>query len=83
MSEYQEGDPHVNYNSHPILEAIKKFRNHPRVTAIKYLNNVSIQDSFCRVSVEDTVKEIKTFNTRKTTQSTDLPVKILKENSDV
>ena len=38
---------------------------------------------FCRVNVQDVVKGIKKFNTRKATQYTDLPVKILKEKSDI
>ena len=35
------------------------------------------------MSVQDVVKEIKKLSTRKATQSTDIPVKILKENADV
>ena len=34
------------------------------------------------MSVQDVVKEIKKPSTRKATQSTDIPVKILKENAD-
>jgi len=59
-----------------------KFRNHPSVTAIKNLNKGKRFD-FCRVSLQDGVKEIKKLSTRKATQSTDIPVKILKENSDI
>ena len=35
------------------------------------------------MSVQDVVKEIKKLSTQKATQSTDIPVKILKENSDI
>ena len=35
------------------------------------------------MSVEDIVREIKKLSTRKITQSTDLPVKILRENSNI
>ena len=38
---------------------------------------------FYRVSVPDAVKEIKNLSTRKATQSTDISVKSLKENSDI
>ena len=55
-----------------------KFNNHPSFTAIKNLKNDSTFN-FCRASVEDAVKEIKE-SIRKATQSTDLPVKILKDN---
>ena len=39
--------------------------------------------NFCGVSVKDFVKEIKKFSTWKATQSADLAVKILKDNSDI
>ena len=38
---------------------IMKFRNHPSVTAIKNLNDGS-RFNFCRVSIEDVAKEIRT-----------------------
>ena len=59
-----------------------KFRNHPSITAIKNLNKGTRFD-ICRVSVQDVVKEIKKFSTRIATQSTDTPVRILKENVDI
>ena len=74
IPEYQEADPLANNISHPIFRAMMKFRNHPSVIAIKNLN---------RVNVEDVEKEIRRLSTRKATQYSDLPVKILKENSDI
>ena len=82
ISEYQEADPLANNISHPIFRAMMKFRNHPSVIAIKNLNSGSRFD-FCRVSVHDVKKEIMRLSTRKATQYSDLPVKILKENSDI
>ena len=82
IPEYQEIDSLANNISHPIFKTILKYRNHPSIVAIKNLNKGSRFD-FCRVSVQDVVKEIKKLSTRKATQYTDLPVKILKENSDI
>ena len=82
IPEYQETDSLANNISHPVFRAILKYRNHPNVVAIKNLNKSSRFD-FCRVCVQDVVKEIKKLSTRKATQYTDLPVKILKENSDI
>ena len=59
-----------------------EFRNNPSVIAIKNLNSGSRFD-FCRVSVHDVEKEIRRLSTRKATQYSDLPVNILKENSDI
>ena len=59
-----------------------KFRNLSSVTVIINLID-GLRFDFCRVSVEDVVKEIKKFSLRKPTQSTDVPVKILKDSSDI
>ena len=79
---YQDADPLANNISHLKLKAIMKFRNHPIIIAIKDFNKNSRLD-FCRVSVENVVTEIKKLSTLKATQSTDLPVKILKESLDI
>ena len=82
IPEYQEADPLANNISHPIFRAMMKFRNNPNVVAIKNLNSGS-RFNFCRVRVHDVEKEIRRLSTRKATQYSDLPVKILKENSDI
>ena len=38
---------------------------------------------FSVVSEEDFLKEIKKLNPRRSTQSTDIPIKLLKENADI
>ena len=68
--------------SHPIFRAILKYANHPSTIAIKDLNNTSLF-SFSNVSVADVKKEIRKLDPRKATQNTDLPVRILKQNSDI
>ena len=80
--EDQETDSLGNNISHPIFRAILKYRNHPSIVAIKNLNKGSRFDS-CRVGDQDVIKEIKKLSTRKAIQYTDLPIKILKENSDI
>ena len=79
IPEYREAGPLANNISHPIFRAMMKFRNHPSVIAIKNLNSGSRFD-FCNVNVQDVEKEIRRLSTRKATQYSDLPVKILKEN---
>ena len=82
VSKYQETDSLADSISHSIFKAILKYRNHPSIVAIKNLNTGSKFD-FCRVCVQDVVKEIKKLSTRKATQYTIVSVKILKENSDI
>ena len=59
-----------------------KYSNHPSIVATKNLNKDSRLD-FCRVSVQDVVKEVKKLSAWKATQYTDLPAKIPQENSDI
>ena len=68
--------------SHPTLKAILKYKNHPSIVAINNLKK-NFNFHFSVVSEEDFLKEIKKLNPRKTTQSTDIPIKLLKENSDI
>ena len=72
----------VDNISHPIFRAILKYANHPDTIAIKDLNNTSLL-SFSNVSVADVKKEIRKLDPRKATQNTDIPVRILKQNSDI
>ena len=68
--------------SHPIFRAILKYANHPSTIAIKDLNNTSLF-SFSNISVADVKKEIRKLDPRKSTQNTDIPVRILKQSSDI
>ena len=68
--------------SHPISKAILKYTNHPIAIAIKALKNTFIC-SFTNVSVENVMKEIRKLNSKKATQKTDIPIKALKQNTDI
>ena len=68
--------------SHPIFKTVIKFRNYPSINAIENLNK-GTRFEFSKVSVRDVVKEIKKLSTQKATQTTNIPVKILKENADI
>ena len=74
--------PHADNIPHPVLKAILKYKNHPSIIAIQNSRN-GPGFYFCRVNVNDVCKEIKRLKTRKATQVTDIPVKILKENADL
>ena len=82
IPEYQETDTLANNIFHPIFKTILKCRNDPNIVTIKYLNKGSRFD-FCRVSLQDIVKEMKKLSTQKATQNTDFPAKVLKKNSDI
>ena len=62
IPEHQDTDSHANNISHPIFKVNLKYRNHPSTVAIKNLNKGARFD-FCRVSVQDVVKEMKKLST--------------------
>ena len=82
ISEFKDIDFSAEPISHPALRAIMEFCNHASVFAIE--NVFSPQSfSFSKVSVVDILKKINKLGNRKVIQSTDIPVKILKQNADI
>ena len=66
----------------PTLKAILKYKNHPSIVAIRNANNNS-HFHFNEVSVEEVYKELRKLGPRKSAQSTDIPIRVLKENADI
>ena len=60
-----------------------KYKSHPSIIAI--LNKFKNADIFyfAELEVTDIKKEIKMLNTKKACQNSDIPTKIIKENSDI
>ena len=61
-----------------VINAVNKFRNHP--SKKKKKNDQSF--SFGPVTYDDVLKKVKTLDTAKPSQQSDIPTKILKQNSD-
>ena len=78
-----EDDLHSNrLSSHPALQAILKYRNHPSINNIR---NSSQRFSSFFVSQVDTntvLKESRRLSAKKAAQDIDIPVKVLKENAE-
>ena len=83
ISRYTNEEPIVSNINDPTLKAILKYRNHPSITAIQ--NKCKIKDSFNFVEVDQQQieKEILKLDANKASQSSDIPIKIVKENIDV
>ena len=60
-----------------------RYRNHPSIVAIKKLCNFKSHFSFKNVQKEEILIELNNPNINKATQNTDIPTKIIKENSDI
>ena len=65
--------------------AFKEYKNHPSITAIiermKNLGKFTFSLNF--ISHDDTVKELNKLKSKKASQKTDIPIKIVKENLDI
>ena len=67
-----------------VLQSIEKFPKHPSIIHIKKrINNSSYTFSFKFETQEEFSKLIQNLNCNKATQKYDIPIKILKENSEI
>ena len=65
----------------PLMKAIMKYRFHPSIVAIKKNCNSGWSCSFSQVERHEIIKEINNLKKNKATQSTDIPTKLIKQNS--
>ena len=83
IPQYNETEP-VNHNiGHPLMKAIMKYRFHPSIVAIKKNCTSGLSFSFSQVKHHEIVKEINNLKTNNATRNTDIPTKLIKENSDI
>ena len=82
IPEFSDSNPLAVNIPQPIFKAILKYKNHPSNIAIK---NAINGPGFCffGVKVNNVFQEIKRLKARKGTLITDIPVKFLKENTDI
>ena len=66
----------------PVVKAIKKYSAHPSILSIKEKINNNVL-SFRKVNYEETLNEINSLDTSKSTQSEDISFKIIKDNADI
>ena len=67
----------------PVERAIQKYKNHPSMQRIKETFDNDKTFSFDLVSPDTIFKEIVSLDTNKSTNSNDLPIKIVKANADL
>ena len=82
ISQYSDFDPIIENVKDPTLKAILKYEKHPSILAIRTkCNNGAF--SFKEVSFEETETEIRLLKLNKVSQYSDIPTKIINENSDI
>ena len=82
IPKFSKTGPLAEILSDPTLKAILKYKNHRSIVAIRNANNNSFF-YFYEVSIEEVYEEIWKLSPRKSAQSTDISIRVLKENADI
>ena len=83
IPEYQMNDPISDNINDPVLKAIAKYKNHSSIKAIEKIPKPDNLFNFSNVDKEEVFKEIISLDASKTSQYTDVPTKVIKENADI
>ena len=83
IQQYNVDDPISENINDALLKAIARYRNHPSIVAIKKFCSSKSHFSFKNVQKKEILKKLNNLNINKATQNTDIPTKIIKENSDI
>ena len=83
ISRFADSDPLIQNIKDTTLKAILKYRKHPSIIAIESRYRDASSFSFVVVNEADIEKEILNLNGIKASQNSDMPTKVIKENSDI
>ena len=82
ISRYSNDEPLVSNTNDATLKAFLKCREHSSIIAIQNKSKDKGNFNFTEVDQKQTEKEILKLDVNKVSQSSDIPIKVLKENSD-
>ena len=82
ISRYSEFDPVTENIADPTLKAIFKYKDHPSILAIQS-NCEKETFSFSEVNIDNTKKDILKLDKNKSSQHSDILIKIIKEKLDI
>ena len=83
IPQYKDAEPVGQNISDPVLKTIIKYRSHPSIKAIKEQCNTNLYFSFSQIGNDEIMKELNNLDTNKAIQNTDIPTKLINENSDI
>ena len=83
ISQYSNFDPIIENVKDPTSKAILKYEKHPNILAIRSKCNRDGAFCFREVSFKEIETEIRLLKLNKASQYSDIPTKIIKENSDI
>ena len=83
ISQYSDFDPIIENVKDSTLKAILKYEKHPRILAIRTKCNRNGAFSLREISFKEIETKIRLLKLHKASQHSDIPTKIIKENSDI
>ena len=83
IPQYSDFDPIIGNVKDPTLKAILKYEKHPSILGIRTKCNRNCAFSFREVSFKEIETEIRLWKLNKVSRHSDIPTKIIKENSDI
>ena len=83
ISHYSDFDPIIENVKDPTLKAILKYKKHPSILTIRTKCNRNGIFSFREVTLKEIETEITLLKLNKSSQYSDIPTTIFKENSDI
>ena len=83
IPQYNEMEPVSHNIGDSLMKAIMKYRFLPSIVAIKKIRNSCLSFSFFQVERDEIMKEVNNLKKNKTTKSTGIPAKLIKESSDI
>ena len=83
INQYSNFDPVINNVKDPTLRAIVKYKDHPSILAIQNNCKNWIKFAFEEMDSARIEKEIHNLKINKTSRSSDISTKIIKENVDI
>ena len=83
ISRFPDSDTLIQNIKDPTLKAILKYRKHPSIIASESKYRNASSSSFVEANEADVEKEIFNKNGNKTSQNSDMPTKVIKENLDI
>ena len=82
MRSHDGGNRNCRQTVDQVANSLNMFRNHPSIIMIKKKRKADQCFSFSPVTYEDILKKTNNLGTAKASQQSDVPTKILKQNSD-
>ena len=82
ISTDQKTTNNANETEDTVISAIERYKNHPSILAISAKSNKFIF-TFRDVTFEEIENELTKLDLQKASQDTDIPTKIIKQNSDI